>query len=345
VEEKAILSPYQTGSKFRQSLDYHEGSKISNYQQVINMNELSKKIAKTLRYHKTKSIIQLRDVFYPCFKTQLIEPIFVIGCSRAGTTLIYKTFSESRYLGSLHKESHDFWVQLHPLSERNWDSHAIGPELASQKDKDTVSRFFYTMTGKQRIVDKNNQNGLSVYYLYRLFPDAHFIYIKRNPGDNIDSLINGWNKADEFATWSDDIPEEVSIDNGQYRRWCFFLAQGWRQLIQSRIEEVCAFQYKAINESILSAKEKIPPEQWHEVSYETLIASPVVEFKKLFDGCSIPFDEAIENHCCTVLTKPYNTFSEIGVEKWKKGPNSEKISSVLGSIADVSRSMGYQDSL
>lgn len=155
------------------------------------MNQLSEKITKTANYYKNKLAIQIRDFFYPLVKSELKEPIFVIGCSRSGTTLVYKTFSESQYLGSLQKETHDFWVQLHPLAERNWESHTIDQTLASEQDKNRATRYFYTLTGKQRIVDKNNQNGLSVPYLYRLFPDAHFVYIKRNPGDNIDSLING----------------------------------------------------------------------------------------------------------------------------------------------------------
>ncbi|WP_404355971.1 sulfotransferase family protein [Methylotuvimicrobium sp. KM1] len=300
------------------------------------MNKLSEKITKTLKHYKKISAVKLRNLVYPILGIQLKQPIFVIGCSRAGTTLVYKTFSESKYLGSLQKETHDFWVQLHPLSERNWDSHEIEPESASDKDREIVTRFFYTQTGKRRIVDKNNQNGLSVPYLYRLFPDAHFVYIKRNPGDNIDSLINGWNKADEFGTWADELPEEVAIDNGKYNRWCFFLAEGWRQLTRSSIEEVCAFQYKAMNEAILNAKKMIPNEQWHEVSYETLITEPVAEFKRLFDGCSVAFDQAMQNHCQSVLNKPYNTFSEIGVAKWKKSANRDRIERVLPMVCDYS---------
>ncbi|WP_431065191.1 sulfotransferase family protein [Methylotuvimicrobium sp.] len=303
------------------------------------MNNLSEKITKTLKHYKNISAIKFRSLIYPVLGIQLKQPIFVIGCSRAGTTLVYKTFSESKYLGSLQKETHDFWVQLHPLSERNCDSHEIEPESASDKDRGIVTRFFYTQTGKRRIVDKNNQNGLSVPYLYRLFSDAHFVYIKRNPGDNIDSLIKGWNKADEFGTWADELPEDIAIDNGKYKRWCFFLAEGWRQLTRSTIEEVCAFQYKAMNKAILSAKKTIPVEQWHEVSYEALIADPVEEFKRLFDGCSVPFDQAMQNHCRSVLNKPYNTFSEIGVEKWKKSANRDRIERVLHMVCDRNQNL------
>ena len=305
------------------------------------MSDYKEKIFKTLAYYQKKALILWRTLRYQIKPVALVKPIFVVGCSRAGTTLIYKTFSQSHCLGSLHKETHDFWVQLHPLAERLWNTHAIDPILASEQDKKKVARYFYTETGKRRIVDKNNQNGLSVSYLYRLFPDAHFVFIKRNPGDNIDSLIHGWDKASEFATWSEELSETIQIDKGKYRQWCFFLADGWRQLTQAPIEEVCAFQYRMINEAILSAKALIPAEQWHEVSYEALINNPVLEFQKLFQACAVPFDKHMEIHCKAVLNKPYNTFSEIRVEKWKVGINQERISKILPSVENISRQLGY----
>lgn len=305
------------------------------------MNELIQKIVKTLIFYKKRLNISFRSLLYDLNPRILERPIFIIGCSRSGTTLVYKTFSTSISLGSLHKETHDFWVKLHPLSERDWNTHAIDPSLANDSDRSTVSNFFYINTGKYRVVDKNNQNGLSVKYLFSLFPDAQFIYIKRNPGDNIDSLINGWKKADEFATWSNDLPSSVEIENGEYRKWCFFLANGWRTFTKQKIEDVCAFQYESINRAILEAKNEIPPIQWHEIFYENLISNPADEFRKLFTACDIPFDTKLEQHCRQVLNIPYNTFSPIGVYKWKKGLNGKRIERILPRLKVIANEMGY----
>jgi hypothetical protein len=305
------------------------------------MNEFIEKVIKTLVYYKNKILIWLRSLRYQIFEAKLYKPIFVVGCSRAGTTLVYKTLSESKYLGTLQKETHDFWARLHPAQERNWESHEIPEKMACDGDKKYVSRFFYTQTGKKRIVDKNNQNGLSIPYLLKLFPDAHFIYIKRNPGDNINSLIQGWNKADEFATWSDDLPEKVNIENDKNQRWCFFLAKGWRNYTKAKIEEVCAFQYIAMNEAILNAKKNIPAKQWHEISYETLINEPLQEFEQIFLDCGVIFDNHLKQHCKEVLQKPYNTFSEIRIDKWKDGQNKEKIEKILPEVNNIAKRMGY----
>ena len=306
------------------------------------MAQFLDKVIKTLRHHLRSTLIGLRGIWWEISRSRPDRPIFVLGCSRAGTTLVYKTLSESPELGTLQRETHDFWVDLHPLEEKGWDTHALDASDASDRDRNVVSRYFYSWTGKSRFVDKNNQNGLCAQYLHELFPGAHFVYVKRHPGDNLNSLIEGWGKPGEFATWSDTLPAKVEIDNGKYTRWCFFLAEGWRNYLKRPIEEVCAFQYRAINEAILKAKVGIPPNQWHEVRYEDIVRDPANSFRSLFEACELSFTPALEEHCKQVLNRPYNAFSEIRLDKWKEGRNRERVERVIDQLDDLVGEMGYQ---
>ena len=306
------------------------------------MGSLAEKIAKNIRYYANVSLRTLRGAWWDVRRYSAIRPVFIVGCSRAGTTLVYKTFSEAEELGSLQRETHDFWAELHPLAEQQWRSHALSAAQASPRDREIVARYFYVHTGRQRFVDKNNQNGLCVPYLYALFPDARFVYVKRSPGDNINSLIEGWGKPQEFATWSDQLPEKVSMDGGRYTRWCFFLAEGWRDYLAAPIEEVAAFQYRAMNEAILTARTEIPAGQWTEIFYEDLVRNPVAGFRRAFEETGVSFTPALERHCAHVLGEPYNAFSEIRLDKWRDGRNRERIDRVLPMVADVSRAMGYE---
>ncbi len=305
------------------------------------MSEFWLKVDKTLRYHGRQILRATRNALWNIHQIQADKPIFVIGCSRAGTTLVYKTLSESKELGTLQRETHDFWVDLHPLANKNWDTHGLNSQDANAKDRAEVSRYFYTFTGKTRFIDKNNQNGLCIPYLHALFPDAHFIFVKRSPGDNINSLIEGWGKPEEFATWSRELREKVAIENGRYTQWCFFLSDGWRNYLNKSIEEVCAFQYCAINNEILAAKDQIPSQQWSEVFYEDLVRNPLSGFRQAFEQCGLAFTHDIEQHCAHVLSTPYNAFSEIRLDKWKDGRNREKIERIMHSVAPTAQSMGY----
>lgn len=307
------------------------------------MGDLAIKVDKTLRHHARQAARFVRGLWWDIRRPGAVRPVFVVGCSRAGTTLVYKTFSESPELGTLQRETHDFWASLHPLEQKGWAAHALEAEDASEYDRDYVTRYFYAHTGKSRFVDKNNQNGLCVPYLHALFPDAVFIYVKRSPGDNINSLIEGWGKPEEFATWSNNLPAQVAIDGGRYTRWCFFLAQGWRNYLHASIEEVCAFQYRAINQAILDGAKGVSSHQWVEIVYEDLLRDPVTSFQRAFEACGLTFTAQLERHCAGVLGRPYNAFSAIRLDKWRDGRNRERIERVLPEVADVAWAMGYHE--
>jgi len=305
------------------------------------LSEFLEKVSKTLAWHTQRVQRGLRSVRWGLTRTPAQRPVIVVGCSRAGTTLVYKTLSESHELGTLQRETHDYWTDLHPLADKQWDTHALDAADASAAERDTVSRYFYSWTGQHRWVDKNNQNGLCVPYLQTLFLDAVFVFVKRSPGDNLNSLIEGWRKPDEFATWSTDLPAKVAVENGTLTQWCFFLTEGWRNYVNAPVEEVAAFQYHAINQAILDAKTNVPAEQWVEVFYEDFLRDPVATFRQVFEGCGLAFDARLQAHCAEVLDIPYNAFSEIRLDKWKDGRNREKIERVLPRVADVAKRMGY----
>lgn len=304
---------------------------------------LLEKIDKNIRHYGSAAQRALRGLRWSIAPVPAREPVFVIGCSRGGTTVVYKTLSEADELGSLQRETHDFWAELHPLAQKGWRSHALGAEDASQCDRDIVSRYFYRYLGACRFVDKNNQNGLCVPYLRALFPDARFVYVKRSPGDNIHSLIEGWSRSDEFAHWSETLPADVRVDGGSYRRWCFFLFDGWRDFLELPVEEVCAAQYAAMNEAILDARAAVPTAQWAEIVYEDLVRDPVAAFGALWTALGLRFGTRQEAHCRNVLGRPYNAFSPIRLDKWKEQGNRDRIVRVLPRVREVAQRMGYPD--
>ncbi|MCA1926329.1 MAG: sulfotransferase [Thiobacillus sp.] len=308
----------------------------------MNVNEFIEKAKKTLAWHMRRARRAARGRIWAIRRTPAERPIIVVGCSRAGTTLAYKTLSESHEIGSLQRETHDWWSALHPPADKHWDTHALEAADARPADRDAASRYFYAWTGKHRWVDKNNQNGLCVPYLNALFPDAVFVFVKRSPGDNLNSLIEGWRKPGEFATWSRALPEKVAVENGTLTEWCFFLADGWRDYLNAPVEEVAAFQYEAINRAILDARAGIPPAQWVEVFYEDFLRDPETTFRRLFEGCGLGFDAATRTRCLDALDVPYNAFSEIRLDKWKDGRNRARIERVLPRVAEVAARMGYR---
>ena len=299
------------------------------------------KIRKTLYFYATRLKRVFRNFLFPLGNPKFECPIFIVGCSRSGTTVVYKVLSMAPGLASMQKESHEFWNSLHPPSENGWDSHILLASNVSERDRQEVSRFFYRHIGSCRFIDKANQNCFRIPYLYALFPDAYFVYVKRDGCDNINSLIHGWGRPDEFGNWSHNILVDVRIDNSKYRRWCFFLFPGWRAFRNASIEDVCAKQWIEANEAVLSAKQNIPSSQWVEIFYEDILYSPIETFQRVFEQLHLTFSDEIKQHCDNLASKPYNAFSRPRLNKWKE-ENRECIERITPKISETMRKIGYK---
>jgi hypothetical protein len=78
-----------------------------------------------------------------------------------------------------------------------------------------------------------------------------------------------------------------------------------------------------------------------EVFYEDLVRDPVAGYRRIYQGCGLDFTPGVEAHCRQVLSKPYDVFGEIKLDKWKDGRNRERVERVLERVAPLAREMGY----
>ncbi len=309
----------------------------------MSLRELGMKVAKTAAYHGRRLQRRARDLVWPLVPAgRLARPVLVVGCSRAGTTLVYKTLSLAPDLASLNREAHAFWAALHPLAACGWEGHALTAADATEADRERALRYYHRHLGARRFVDKTNQNGFRIPYLEALFEAPTFVFVKRSPGDNIASLITGWGRPAEYGDWSADLPAEVRVGGGRYRRWCFFLFPGWRDYLEAPIERVAAAQWAAYNEAVLAARDGLPAARFVEVAYEALLTDPVASFRDLFAAVGADFSAAVERHCETVIARPYNAFSAPRLDKWRDAPEAAQIAAVLPEVAATAAALGYR---
>src|SRR3569832_1066214 len=93
---------------------------FDNDRKSMSLSEFAEKVVKTLAFHARRTRRALRRMRWLLSPRPAERPIIEIGCSRAGTTLVYKTLSESCEFGSLQRETHDYWTDLHPLADKDW---------------------------------------------------------------------------------------------------------------------------------------------------------------------------------------------------------------------------------
>jgi len=133
----------------------------------------------------------LRGAWWDLSRPSVPDPVFVVGCSRSGTTVTYETLAASGRFLAFGWEIPQFWDGLYGPLNNGWESEAAGAEDARPEHRDAALRYFYQRLGRGQVLDKTCINTLRLPYLYRLFPAAKFVFIQRDGRDNVSSMIEG----------------------------------------------------------------------------------------------------------------------------------------------------------
>jgi len=299
--------------------------------------EIRAKNLRELRY-------RARGLLWHATRPSVPDPVFVVGCSRSGTTITYETLATSPAFLKFGWEIPQFWNSLYGPLNNGWHSEAAGAADAQPWHRDAAFRYYFQRLGRGWVLDKTCINTLRIGYLIKLFPQARFVFIQRDGRDNISSMMDGWRmgRTDgrfELTQFFGPFPEPVAINGGEFKEWSFFLAPGWREYNHASLEEVCAFQWISANRLALDAKLMVPAEQWIHLRYEDLFERPVEMFRAAFERLDVPFTEALRLRCADL--RPTSVVKGTPKrQKWKEH-NPEAIERILDRIAPMMRELGY----
>ncbi len=166
--------------------------------------------------------------------------------------------------------------------------------------------------GPIRLLEKTPENCLRLPFLQALFPDARVIFLTRDGRANVHSLLEGWRQPHLFPGYRTPVPV---TSPGQTRgRWAFTLIPGWRELVDSPLEEICARQWVACNQAVLDYAASPGALPVLRMSYEALIAAPDVSLRRLAEFL------AIDVAHIPAYGRPLpevNVVSPPGAEKWR----------------------------
>lgn len=287
--------------------------------------------------------LYLRGKFWDLTRPRAPDPIFIVGCSRSGTTVTYETFAASSALLSIGHEIPEFWDSLWGPNNNGWESEAAGEKNALPEHRDAAMRLFYQRMGIGRVLDKTCINVMRIPYLYRLFPQARFIYIQRDGRDNISSMMEGWRHGGHFglSQFLGPFPDEIAINGGEFHDWSFFLAPGWQNYNHATLEEVCAFQWISANRLALDAKIIIPEQQWVQLRYEDIFTRPVEMFEQAFAQLNIPFEDAVRQRCLNLGARPTSIVNGMPKQQKWKSQNPDAITRILDKITPIMLELGY----
>jgi len=267
------------------------------------------------------------------------RPVIIVSAPRSGSTLLFETMTRAKSLWSIGDESHMIFEHIEKLNP-SFGICASNRLVAADADSTTVDRIRYafmtrlrdsegrsysdTRNGsdkKPRFLEKTPKNSLRIPFLEELFPDALYIYLYRDPRENLSSIIEAWRSSD-FVTYSA-LPDWPG-------QWSLMLPPGYQQMKGKSLEDVVAFQWQSANQFILNDLSELPGDRWTAVSYAELVADAPAVMERLCLFADIPFDQSLQAHCEKALPLSRYTKTAPLTGKWRM--NETMIERVMHSL-------------
>jgi hypothetical protein len=250
--------------------------------------------------------------------------------------LLFETLSQSPELFTIGGESHQVIEAIPGLRpvDHDWDSNRLDardatPERAGELRK----RFFAGLhdrdgrpaTGAVRMLEKTPKNALRVPFFQRVFPDARFVFLWRDPRENLASIIEAW-RAGRWVTY----PSLPGWDGP----WSLLLPPHWQALAGQPIADIAAWQWAETHRVLLGDLERLGNDRWLAVCYADLVAAPAKTLARICRFLDVdPHDSALTARLAAPLPPSRFTLSAPSPDKWRQ--HEAEIARVLPRLEPV----------
>jgi len=344
-----VVEHYQQQANFKR-LSAQKVQVLELFQNAIALAEVRDRLiaADEISEEKLAKIVQrllefrlLREEFQlPHFE----QPIFIVSAPRAGSTLLFETLSKFPQLWSTAKESHETIEgipELHPAAH-NYSSNCLSAadatteialtlkERFTEQLQNRQSQLFLDIPVEQRpqnvrFLEKTPKNSLRIPFLKAIFPEARFIYLYRDPKQNVSSIIEGW-RSRRFVAYR-------QVPGWPFQEWSFLLAPGWSNLEDYSIAKIATHQWKTANNYIMNDLKNIPAQDWCFVRYSDLVANPKKIVSRLSKFAQLDWDTEIDQMVSRSLPVSHMSVSAPSADKWRK--NVQEINQILPDVQPI----------
>ena len=275
-----------------------------------------------------------------------MRPLIIVSAPRAGSTLLFETLAHFSDLWTIGEESHEIIEgipALHPAahgfaSNRLTAADATPEVMALLQDR--FARQLQDRRGQQlidlptterpaqvRLLEKTPKNALRIPFLRALFPDARFLFLYRDPAENISSILEGW-QSQRFIAYR-------SLPGRPHGSWSFLLPPGWEALREKSVVEIAAYQWQVANTTILDDLAALPRATWSLVRYTDLAREPRQTIQQIAQFAALSWDNQVEQRVAQSLPPSSMTLSAPAADKWRK--HASQLEPLLPALEPVIR--------
>ena len=247
------------------------------------------------------------------------RPVFIVCPPRSGSTLLFETLAQAPDVYTIGDESHQLIegvATLAPAARGFESNRLVAADATSDVVTELRSAFFSALRdraerppsagGRVRMLEKTPKNALRVPFLARVFPEARFIYLHRDPRPVLASMMEAWDSGG-FRTYPN-LPGWTGLP------WSLLLVPGWRELHGRPLHEIVAAQWSTTTQLLLDDLEQLPSGSWSVANYEALVADPDAEIRRLCAANFMAWDSVLPQ----VLPLSSYTVSTPDPTKWQR---------------------------
>lgn len=258
------------------------------------------------------------------------RPVFIMSPPRSGSTLLFETLAQAPGVFTIGRESHALIEGLPGLDvvANNYESNRLDAAMATSPIIEELRRRFldavHDRDGRApdamplRLLEKTPKNALRVPFLAKVFPEAQFVYLYRDPRETLSSMIEAW-QSGGFVTYRE-------LPGWQGLPWSLLLVPGWSELNGLPLEEIVARQWDITTGMLLDDLAAVPSERIHVAHYDALRSDPGVEIMRLCEALDFPWDRPLD----AKLPLSRYTMSPPDANKWRR--HEQEIERVLPSL-------------
>jgi len=246
------------------------------------------------------------------------RPVFIVSSPRSGSSLLFETLAKSPDACTIGGESHLLIEGIPALdaSKRGFESNRLDatdatPDIANALRERFAAEAFgrdlrMPAAGAVRLLEKTPKNSLRIPFLQRVFPDALFVYLHRDPREVLASMLEAW-ESGRFRTYPN-LPGWTGLP------WSLLLTPGWRDLVGRPLPEIVAAQWEATTRILLDDLAALPSAQCVVARYDALTGNPAAEIARLCAALGFGWDQPIDGP----LPLANHTVSEPRADKWRR---------------------------
>jgi hypothetical protein len=261
--------------------------------------------------------------------------VFLVGCPRSGTSLLFDLVRRHPDLGSMSVEGHVYWNAFNHPRRHGWTSDRLTAEDCTAREKVYLDTALAAAAGGRRPLDKTPKNVLRIPYLRRHYPEATIVLLVRDGRATVSSLHEGWRKRHAISYR---LPAPLELADHRGRLWSYVLPDGWRSLQGSDLATVATHQFVTCATAALEDAPLVDAV----VSFEDLVRDPVGEADRLVSLLGLPPSRDVEQAARESPTRPVGSLSPPRPDKWRDNltalaPHLEVIERHTGSLAALAR--------